>query len=77
MHGLTGDREETWKAKGAAAPWPQALLPATLTNARIFTFGYDAYVTKWREKVGVNSIENHAMSLLSSVANKREEDRTV
>ena len=77
MHGLTGDREETWKAKSAEASWPQILLPAKLTNARILTFGYDAYVANWTQVVGENSIEDHAMSLLTAVADDRGENHTV
>lgn len=77
IHGLTGDREETWRAKDAIAPWPQTLLPAKLTNARILTFGYDAYVADWRGVVAQNRIGNHAMNLLTAVATYREYDDTV
>jgi hypothetical protein len=56
IHGLTGDREKTWKTKSAAAPRPQILLPARVPNARILTFGYDAYVTDWRGMVSKNRI---------------------
>jgi protein SERAC1 len=48
VHGLTGDRERTWRAENAVAPWPQTLLPAKVPNARVLTFGYDAYVMDWR-----------------------------
>ncbi|KAK3937091.1 hypothetical protein QBC46DRAFT_344910 [Diplogelasinospora grovesii] len=48
VHGLTGDREITWTARGASEPWPKALLPAELPTARVLTFGYDAYVAGWR-----------------------------
>ena len=77
VHGLTGDREETWRAKDAVAPWPQTLLPAKTTNARILTFGYDAYVADWQGVVAQNSIGNHSMNLLTAVATYREDDDTV
>ncbi|RMZ84471.1 hypothetical protein DV738_g741, partial [Chaetothyriales sp. CBS 135597] len=54
VHGLTGDRERTWMAKDAVAPWPQTLLPSEVLNARILTFGYDADVTNlcdWAERL--------------------------
>ena len=77
VHGLTGDREKTWKTRDAAASWPQTLLPSKVPNARILTFGYDAYVTDWRGMVSKSRIGNHAMNLLTSVATFREDDETV
>ena len=77
MHGLTGDREKTWKTKNAITSWPQTLLPSKVPDARILTFGYDAYVTDWRGMVSKNRIGNHAMNLLAAVATYREDDDTV
>jgi hypothetical protein len=77
VHGLTGDRERTWRAKSATAPWPQSLLPSRVHDARILTFGYDAYVSDWRGVVSNNRIGNHSMNLLTSVATYREDDGTV
>ena len=77
VHGLTGDREKTWRAKDAASPWPRTLLPAKVPNARILTFGYDAYVADWRGMVAQNRIGNHSMNLLTAVATYREDDDTV
>jgi hypothetical protein len=77
VHGLTGDREKTWTAKDVTEPWPKTLLPSKVPNARILTFGYDAYISDWRGMVSKNRIGNHAMNLLSSVASYREEDDTV
>jgi protein SERAC1 len=77
VHGLTGDREKTWRARGAASPWPQTLLPSKIPNARILTFGYDAFVTDLRGVVSKNRIGNHAMNMLAAVATYREDDDTV
>ena len=77
VHGLTGGRERTWTAKNAAAPWPQSLLPSKVPNARVLTFGYDAYVVDWRGVVSTNRIGNHATNLLTSIATYRENDDTV
>ncbi|KAF2011165.1 hypothetical protein BU24DRAFT_454648 [Aaosphaeria arxii CBS 175.79] len=76
VHGLTGDREKTWKAKNATEPWPQSLLPLKLPNVRVLTFGYDAYPADWRGMVSKNRIGNHAMNLLAAVATYREDDDT-
>jgi hypothetical protein len=77
IHGLTGDREKTWKAKAATSPWPKTLLPSKVPNARVLTFGYDAYVADLRGMVSKNRIGNHAMNLLAAIATYREDDETV
>ncbi|KAF2477247.1 uncharacterized protein BDR25DRAFT_208408 [Lindgomyces ingoldianus] len=74
VHGLTGDREKTWKTKSATDPWPKVLLPSKVPKARILTFGYDAYVTDWRGMVSKNRIGDHAMNLLAAVATYRVDD---
>ncbi|CAI4216052.1 unnamed protein product [Parascedosporium putredinis] len=60
IHGLTGDRERTWTAKDASEPWPQALLPLKLNNIRVLAFGYDAYISDWKNVVSENRIRDHA-----------------
>lgn len=77
VHGLTGDREKTWTAKGSSTPWPQTLLPSKVPNARVLTFGYDAYVADWRGVVSKSRIGDHSMNLLAAVATFREDDDTV
>lgn len=76
IHGLTGNREETWRADGESSPWPQTLLPSKVANARILTFGYDAHVADWRGMVSKNRIGNHSMNLVTSIATHREDDDT-
>ena len=77
IHGLTGDREATWTAEGATAPWPQTLLPTILPTARVLTFGYDAFVIDWRGPVSENFIGNHALNLLTSLSTYRDSNDTV
>ncbi|KAK8092130.1 Protein SERAC1 [Apiospora kogelbergensis] len=48
VHGLTGDREQTWTAHNESEPWPQTLLPSRIPTARVLTFGYDASVADWK-----------------------------
>ena len=77
VHGLTGDREKTWKTKTAVSPWPQSLLPAKVPQVRVLTFGYDANVADWRGMVSKNTIGDHAGNLLNVLATYRENDETV
>ena len=77
IHGLTGDREKTWTAKNATAPWPQTLLPSKISNARVLTFGYDASVIDWHGMVSKNTIGNHSWNLLTAITTYREDDSTV
>ncbi|KAG8358018.1 hypothetical protein FVEN_g3950 [Fusarium venenatum] len=76
VHGLTGHREKTWRAKTADKPWHETLLPTKVPNARILTFGYDAYVTNWKSVMSQSTIGNHSMNLLTAVATFRENDDT-
>ncbi|RYO85586.1 hypothetical protein DL764_009146 [Monosporascus ibericus] len=76
VHGLTGNRDNTWTAQDETEPWPQTLLSSILTTARVLTFGYDAYVADWRGMVSQNRIANHAWNLLTSLASYRENDDT-
>ncbi|CAG9941288.1 unnamed protein product [Clonostachys rosea f. rosea IK726] len=76
IHGLDGNREKTWTAKGADEPWPKTLLPLELPSARILTFGYDAYAVKWEKGGSQNRIRDHAWNLLTALASCRESDDT-
>ncbi|KAK3377154.1 hypothetical protein B0T24DRAFT_511186, partial [Lasiosphaeria ovina] len=75
IHGLTGDRERTWRAEEASSPWPQILLPSIIPNARILTFGYDAYVADWRRVVSESRISNYAWKLLTELSKFRQNDQ--
>ncbi|KAI0123435.1 hypothetical protein BJ170DRAFT_660272, partial [Xylariales sp. AK1849] len=70
VHGLTGNRESTWTAHGQSAPWPKTLLPPKLANARILTYGYDAYVAP-KGVAGSNRLIDHATNLLRDLSNER------
>ena len=70
VHGLTGDREGTWTAKGEKKSWPQLLLPARLKQARILSWGYDAYVVR-RSVASSNRLIDHATNLLNDLSTDR------
>jgi hypothetical protein len=76
IHGLTGDRENTWRAANSSDPWPKTLLSPIIPNARILAFGYDAYVTDWKTMLSQNKLGCHSWNLLTSLATHREADNT-
>ncbi|EJT68935.1 hypothetical protein GGTG_13524 [Gaeumannomyces tritici R3-111a-1] len=70
VHGLTGNRDSTWTADGQSTPWPGTLLPQKLKNARILTYGYDAYVLR-RSVASNNRLKDHAKNLLNDLTTDR------
>ncbi|KAK4072647.1 hypothetical protein Purlil1_13291 [Purpureocillium lilacinum] len=70
VHGLTGNRDSTWTATGPSAPWPQVLLPPRLCNARILTYGYDAYIVR-KSVASTNGLSDHAKNLLNDLTTNR------
>ncbi|KAK3400792.1 hypothetical protein B0T20DRAFT_153255 [Sordaria brevicollis] len=72
IHGLTGDRNRTWKADDQPEPWPKVLLPPKIPKARILTYGYDAYVIA-RDGSGASSnrLSDHAHNLINDLAGDR------
>jgi len=72
VHGLTGDRESTWTARGQSTPWPKTLLPPRLrVGARILTYGYDAYIVR-KGAAGSNRLIDHATNLLHDLTTDRD-----
>ncbi|KAK1460891.1 hypothetical protein CMEL01_15188 [Colletotrichum melonis] len=74
IHGLKGHREKTWTSDKASEPWPKALLPSEIPDARVLAYGYDADVAKATEMVSVSRIRDHAATFLKRLTNFR--DRT-
>ena len=77
IHGLTGGRESTWTATGAAACWPELFLPNDLPEARIITYGYDADVVNFWSMASQNTVGDHSQKFLTSLANLRYSTNTV
>jgi hypothetical protein len=71
VHGLTGDRENTWTAHGHSEPWPKTLLPPKLNKSRIITYGYDAYVVR-KGVASSNRLLDHATNLLHDLTTDRD-----
>ncbi|KAK0707113.1 Alpha/Beta hydrolase protein, partial [Lasiosphaeria miniovina] len=63
VHGLGGDAHRTWTGdKGKL--WLRDFLPATLGNARVFTYGYDAVVAFSKSSA---EVDDFARDLLQRV----------
>ncbi|KAK2875029.1 hypothetical protein FQN49_001848 [Arthroderma sp. PD_2] len=70
IHGLTGNRDNTWTGRSQRTLWPKTLLPLELPRARILTFGYDAYIAG-RLTLSSNRLIDHATSLLNDLTRDR------
>lgn len=71
IHGLAGNRDTTWTVPGQLHPWPKTLLPKKLQNARILTYGYDAYVVRRGGVTGTSRLIDHALNLLHDLTADR------
>ncbi|KAK3941299.1 Alpha/Beta hydrolase protein [Diplogelasinospora grovesii] len=86
VHGLTGDRVNTWtseptKRNPEPVFWPKDLLPAKCKNARILSFGYNATVVHFWPLSGskpvVNTtVDNHSAALTDSLIGLRDRTKT-
>lgn len=70
VHGLTGNRDNTWTASKQSTPWPATLLPPKLPYARLLAWGYDAYVVQ-ASVASENRLSDHAANLLIDLTNDR------
>ncbi len=81
IHGLFGHPWKTWadeSVKTAEKPfWPKTFLPAAIPNARIYTFGYDADVSRFMSAAGLNTVSQHGTNLLSNLADLLDESESV
>ncbi|KAI0857314.1 hypothetical protein F4860DRAFT_518034 [Xylaria cubensis] len=75
VHGLTGNRDSTWTAKGQTEPWPKTLLASELSSstARIFTYGYDAYTIR-TGATAKTRMTDHAIDFLQKVTANRAQN---
>lgn len=71
IHGLTGNRDSTWTAHGQSTPWPKTLLPPEFDNARILTYGYDAYIVR-KSVASSNRLIDHAANFLNDLTTNRD-----
>lgn len=76
IHGLTGDRESTWTAKGATACWPEMFLLKDLPEVRIITYGYDADVVNFWSMASQNTVGDHGQKFLSTIEEQNKPRKT-
>lgn len=86
VHGLRGHLRNTWGAHDEQEPhepvfWPETLLPMSVKESRILTFGYPTeFVTFFcinTEPISHTSIDHHSASLISALGNFRRKTHTV
>lgn len=73
IHGLNGHPFDTWSRGGQHVNWLQdkALLPESLSSARILTRGYNANVTALLGSTSSDRILQHAQTLVAQLEANR------
>lgn len=66
VHGLDGDREHSWTSDNGIC-WLRDLLPKVVPQARILTYGYDAYTRGRIESSANQSLFDVAGDLVSKL----------
>ncbi|KAI0382163.1 Alpha/Beta hydrolase protein [Hypomontagnella monticulosa] len=74
VHGLHGDRFNTWVQDGCF--WPKDFLSADLPKTRIFSFGYHAELVNFFGDVSQNQIYHHASDLITQLQGFRSHTDT-
>ncbi|KAG9021524.1 hypothetical protein FS842_006570, partial [Serendipita sp. 407] len=69
IHGLDGHRENSWTADDGTM-WLRDLLPDDVPNARILTYGYDAY-TRSFSRTSTKTIFHHAEAFVEDLSRLR------
>lgn len=73
VHGMDGHYEDTWRAgnqSGTLWPRDENFLPAYLPKARVFSWSYNASIK------GLGKMRDHALSLLTSLRDRFEDEDT-
>lgn len=77
VHGLTGNRVNTWTHQDPQIFWPKDLLAEDLETARIVTFGYDADIVNALDTASSNTLRDHGNSLALTLARWRVKTKSV
>lgn len=67
MHGLNEDLTEAWTDSKTKVLWLRDLLPQTIQDARVVTFGYNAYASSFYGSGSVDRIQQHAHTLIADL----------
>ena len=68
IHGLEGDREDSWTADGKL--WLKDFLPESVSRARIMTWGWDGY-TSGIKYLTHQALFEHSRQLLANLSTHR------
>ena len=71
IHGLLGDRDETWTCAGKEAPWPEHFLSPVFENARLLTYGYSSNIVP-SDTESIGALSTIADSFVRSLKEGRE-----
>lgn len=71
IHGLDGHCNNSWTAANGKL-WLKDFLPDKIPNARIVSYGYNAYTANQRQ-LSDQTIYDHAEGLIVALASKRRE----
>ena len=69
IHGLNGNRLDTWTHEESKKCWLRDFLPECVRGARILTYGYDTGLSISSSQARINDIASH---LIESLLNERE-----
>jgi hypothetical protein len=71
VHGLDGDREESWTDRSSGICWLShpKFLPSMIPNARVIVFGY--IVNTVSNTLSIGTIEDHSKSLIADLSRLR------
>ncbi|KAF8529586.1 hypothetical protein BU17DRAFT_79596 [Hysterangium stoloniferum] len=72
IHGFDGHREESWTADNGKL-WLRDFLPHTIPEARILSYGYDAYTNS---SLSEQTLHGHAQDFLAKLSMSRETGET-
>lgn len=77
IHGLTGNRENTWSYQNGCF-WPRQILPVGFPTARIRTLGYDADVARiWARPLQARSLTMTSVSRWRYTQQRHIETRAI
>lgn len=68
IHGLNGDAVDTWTHKETGVMWLKDLLPESLPNIRIMTYGYNA---RFKNFTGQQDMRSICSKLLAELVDMR------
>ncbi|KAI9890869.1 MAG: hypothetical protein M1814_003508 [Vezdaea aestivalis] len=78
IHGLNGHYKDTWTTSDGKILWLQSLLPIVVSNATIWTWGYDSqtHTHSHGNHPTTQTLQNHAQELVYDINSERRSSNT-